>query len=179
MVDLKKWMPFRFPRQAPRNPELPARTKHTGPLSITSLRDEMDRMFERFWTNPFAALETQDRWFGDFSQDQFVPKLDVTDDNNLLKVTLELPGVDPKDIDIDAQEGMLTIKGEKRHEETKEDEGCYRTERSYGFFQRSVPLPADIDTTKTEAKFDKGVLTVAIPKVEKAKKQPVKIAVKS
>jgi HSP20 family protein len=179
MVEMKKWVPFRFARQARRNPEAPARKSGTGPLALVSMQDEMERMFERLWSNPFAVLETQDRWFGDFAQEQFLPKLDVTDNATHLKVALEIPGLDAKDVDIEVQDGLLTVKGEKKQEESKSDEGCYRTERAYGFFQRTVPLPADVDQTKAEARFEKGVLTIQLPKAERAKKQSVHVAVKS
>lgn len=179
MVDLKKWSPFRFPRQRQRNPEAPARTTASLPLTITSMRDEMDKMFERLWTNPMAALDSQDRWFGDFSQPEFQPKLDVTDDKNCLRVALEVPGVDSKDLDVEVADGVMTISGEKRQEETKTDEGCYRTERSYGFFRRAIPLPTEVDANKAEAKFDKGVLTITVPKTEKARQQTTKVAIKT
>lgn len=178
MSELKKWNPFRFTRNQERKAGVPATTS-APPRSLAAMRDEMDRMFERFWTNPFAALETQDRWFGDFSAAEFQPKIDVTDDKNFLRVALEVPGVDASDIDVEVQDGMLSVSGEKRQEETSEEEGCYRTERSYGYFQRSIPLPSDVDAAKAEAKFDKGVLRIKLPKSERAKQQTIKVAVKS
>lgn len=178
MTEIKKWNPFRFLRNEERKAGLPATTT-AAPRSLAAMRDEMDRMLERFWTNPFAAFETQDRWFGDFSAPEFQPKLDVTDDKNFLRVALEVPGVDPKDIDVEVQDGVLSVSGEKRQEATSEEEGCYRTERSYGYFQRSIPLPSDVDTGKAEAKFDKGVLQIKLPKSERAKQQSIKVAVKT
>jgi len=179
MVDLKKWFPFRFPRQGGRNPEAPMRTMSSLPLTITSMRDEMDKMFERLWTNPMAALDSQDRWFGDFSQPEFQPKLDVTDDKAFLRVALEVPGVDSKDLDVEVADGVMTISGEKKQEETSREEGCYRMERSYGYFRRAIPLPTEVDAGKAEAKFDKGVLTINLPKTEKAKQQATKVAIKT
>lgn len=179
MVDLKKWSPFRFPRQRGRNPEMPARTSSTMPLTIASMRDEMDRMFERIWNNPFAAIDSQDRWFGDFSLPDFQPKLDVTDDKDNLRVALEVPGIDSKDLEVEVRDGILTVSGEKKQEETSKDDGCYRTERSYGYFQRSVPLPSEVDSAKAEAKFDKGILTIRMPKTERGKQQSTKVAIKT
>lgn len=178
MVELKKWIPFRFPRQNNRTAELPVRAAAGMPLSLATMRDEMDRMFERFWANPMAAMESPDRWFGDFSPAGFQPKLDVTDDKNFLRVTCEVPGVDMKDIDVEVQDGVMTITGEKKQEQTSEDEGCYHTERSYGYFRRSIPLPTEVETGKAEAKFDKGILTVKLPKTEKARQQSTKIPIK-
>lgn len=177
MVELKKWNPFRFPRQNPRTAELP--TRMGNPLGLVTLRDEMDRMFERFWSNPMALTENQDRWFGDFSKLEFTPKLDVTDDKDFLRVTLEVPGVDMKDLDVEVQDGVLTISGEKKQEATTNEEGCYHTERSYGFFRRAIPLPTEVETAKAEAKFDRGVLIVKLPKTEQAKQSAKKIAIKA
>ena len=179
MADLMKWTPFRFTRGRARQADVPVRSTTTMPMTLASMRDEMDRMFERFWTDPFAALDAGDRWFGNFSAAEFQPRLDVTDDKNNLRVTLEVPGMDGKDLTIEVQDGVLTVSGEKKQETTSEDEGCYHTERSYGAFRRAVPLPAEVDSAKAEAKFDKGVLTIKLPKTERAKQQAVKIAVKS
>jgi HSP20 family protein len=177
MTDLMKWTPFRFARGRRRAADVPARTN--GSQSLSSMRDDMSQMLDRFWTNPFAAFETPDRWFGDFSAPAFQPRLDVTDDKNALRVAAEVPGVDAKDLTVEVQDGVLTLTGEKKQEMSGEEEGCYHTERSYGFFQRSIPLPAEIDAAKAEAKFDKGVLTVKLPKTERSKQQTTKIAIKA
>jgi HSP20 family protein len=68
-------------------------------------------------------------------------------------------------------EGALTLRGHKKHEETKDGEGCYRTERYFGSFQRTIPLPLDVDRDKAEAKFEKGVLTVRLPKAQPTEPQ--------
>jgi HSP20 family protein len=177
MTDLMKWTPFRFARGRKRA-DLPART-NGAPLSPVTLRDEVSQMIDRFWTNPLGALEASDRWLGDFSAPTFQPRLDVTDDKNAVRVVLEIPGVDAKDLTIEAMDGVVTITGEKKQESSGEEEGCYHTERSYGFFQRSIPLPHEVDAGKAEAKFDKGVLTVRLPKTERAKQQSTRIAIKS
>jgi HSP20 family protein len=81
-------------------------------------------------------------------------------------VTAELPGVDEKDIDLSLADGVLTIRGEKKteREETDKDKNWHLTERSYGSFSRTIALPYDPDSAKVEAKFDKGVLRVRLPK---------------
>ena len=178
MTDLKTWTPFRFLRHEKTNNQTPARVGNGVPRNFVNVRDEVERMMDRVWSDPFASLETPDRWFGDFRQGDFTPKLDVTDDKDALRVAVEIPGVELKDLDIECQDGLLSIKGEKKHEETRKEDGCYRTERSYGYFQRTVPLPAEIDANKAEAKFDKGVLTIRLPKTERAKAQTTKIVVK-
>ncbi len=175
MADLKKWFPFRFQRKLTGKNEVMAPNPSMMPMH--SIREEMDRMFERLWTDPFAALESRARWFGDFSQPDFLPKLDVIDDKNFLRIDLEVPGVDSKDINVEVEDGAMTISGEKKHEEVTEEQGCYRTERSYGYFKRTIPLPTEIDTDMVEAKFDKGILKIKVPKTEKAKKHGKKVPV--
>ena len=178
MTDLKKWIPFRFRRERGSNPELQARATPSLPMTFTTMRDEMDRMFERFLSNPFASLESQDRWFGNFAAAEFLPKIDVTDDKDFLRIACEVPGVDSNDLEIEVQDGVLTLSGHKRQEETTENEGCYHTERSYGYFRRSIPLPAEIDSAKADARFDNGVLTIKLPKTERAKQQTTKVPIK-
>lgn len=179
MTDLKTWSPFRFLRSNKHDhSQPPARLGNGVPRNFANFRGEVERLIERVWSDPFASLESPDRWFGDFRQGEFSPKLDVTDEKDALRVAVEIPGVDRKDLDIECQDGLLTIKGDKKHEESKKEDGCYRTERSYGFFQRTVPLPAEIDASKAEAKFADGVLTIRLPKTERAKAQTTKIAVK-
>ena len=177
MLELEMWMPFPFPLQYRRNPEVSVRSAGME-RSIARLHDEMERMFDRFWTNPMADFEPQEDWFGDSSQPVFEPKLDVTDDENFLCVTLEIPGVEMKDIDVQVQDGVMTISGEKQRDEGYEEEACYQAERSYGSFRRVIPLPAEVETGKAEAKFDKGVLTVKLPKTETVKQLATKIPIK-
>ena len=179
MTDLKKWTPFRFPRSRARNPETPVRQESAAPMSLFRMRDDMDRMFDRFLTNPLAVFDSGDRWFGDFSAAEFQPKVDVTDDKNFLRVACEVPGIDSKDLEVEVQDGVLTLTGQKRQEETSQDEGCYHTERSYGFFRRTIPLPGEVDASKAEARFDKGVLVIKVPKTERAKQMATKVPIKS
>ena len=116
----------------------------------------------------FEPFESLDRWFGDFSPDLFRPRVDVTDEGKMLRITAELPGLDDKDVKVTVDDGQLTITGEKKVESKTEKADCYRVERAYGSFRRVLPLPSDVDRDKVEASMDKGVLTVRIPKAEKA-----------
>ena len=107
----------------------------TGPRDIfTAMRDEMDRMFERFehgWPR-WPALFRRN---GDFA----VPDLDMRENINSVVVEAELPGVDEKDISVTLANGVLTIKGEKKHEKEEKGESYYLAERSYGSFERAIP----------------------------------------
>ncbi|MHC4865211.1 MAG: Hsp20/alpha crystallin family protein [Planctomycetota bacterium] len=105
------------------------------------------------------------------------PAIDVADDENAIVVKAELPGCKAEDIDIAVHGSTMTISGQKKREQEKKEKGYYHVERSYGSFRRDLNLPADVDTTKIDAVCDNGVLTVTLPKQEKAK--PIKVKVKS
>ena len=92
-------------------------------------------------------------------------------------VKAELPGIDPKDIDISLSEGVLTIRGEKRQEKEEKDEGYHLVERSYGSFTRSIRLPREVQNEKINASYKNGVLKITLPKSEEAKKKEIKIKV--
>lgn len=132
--------------------------------SFTSLKDEMDKLFDEFWRKrPF--FETG-----------WSPELDVAETSENIIVKVEVPGLDPKDIDISITGGTLTLKGEKREEKEEKDKYYHRVERRYGSFMRTVDLPESVDTEKVKAECKNGILEIILPKVEKAK--PKKITVK-
>jgi HSP20 family protein len=140
---------------------------------FSAMRDEMDRMFERFehgWPR-WPALFRRN---GDFA----VLNLDVREDTNSIVVEAELPGVDEKDVSVTLANGMLTIKGEKKHEKEEKGESYFLAERSFGSFQRAIRLPDTVDDAKVEAKFDKGVLKVTAAKKPEAVKAERKIEIK-
>lgn len=192
-MNLKKWFPFKFQRKDAETKQAESKaseaiepTRERAPIGRYPMATVMNEMLrgwpfdERFWGEPFAMLREplgSDRWFGDFSKAFYRPKVDVVDEGEFLAVTAELPGMTEKDVKLTVQEGILTLKGEKKVEETKEEEGCYRTERSYGSFQRNIPLPTDVKTQEAEATFDKGVLKIRFPKVEpkKMEAKPIEI----
>ena len=101
--------------------------------------------------------------------------VDIREDKDCFTITADLPGVNAKEIEVHAENGMLTIRGERDSRKKEEREGYKRIERSYGSFFRRFTLPDTADTDKISAKADNGVLTVTIPKHEKL--QPRKIAV--
>jgi len=105
------------------------------------------------------------------------PDADVVETQNEIRVTLEMPGMKADDIDIDLENNVLTIRGEKLEERSEEDEQhtWHLSERRYGQFSRSFILPRDVDQEQIEARFDEGVLTVEIPKSEKAKRRRIEI----
>jgi|SRR5262245_47146778 len=131
-----------------------------------AMREEMDKMFERF-EHGFP------RWPTLFRQGNgiVVPELDVRENSTFITVEAELPGVDEKDVSVTLANGVLTVKGEKK--QGKEQKG-----RSYGAFERSLRLQDTIDEAKVDAKFDKGVLTITAAKKPEAVKAERRIEIK-
>jgi HSP20 family protein len=93
----------------------------------------------------------------------------MVDDGDALRLTAELPGMARQDVEILVEEEALVLRGEKKLEARSEEQGCYRLERAFGSFQRVIPLPAGVDVAQAEARFDKGVLTIRLPKIATAK----------
>ncbi len=127
---------------------------------MTGLKQEMDRLFDRFFEAPWSDVPALGEW---------APTLDLSETKDALVVKVEVPGMDPKDIQVSLQENLLTIKGEKKQEKEEKDERYHRVERSYGAFTRSVRLPVAVDGGKVDAKFKNGLLTVTLPKTPGAK----------
>jgi HSP20 family protein len=107
-----------------------------------------------------------------------VASLDVHENDKSITVDADLPGVDEKDLSVTLANGVLTIKGEKKHEREEKKENYYLCERSFGSFERSVRLPETIDENKIEARFEKGVLKVTAAKKPEAVKAEKKIEIK-
>jgi HSP20 family protein len=129
------------------------------PTSLTTLQQEMNRMFDNFFT-PGTG----------FSELPVVPAIDVKENDKSVTVTAELPGVEKKDVQIDVHDNILTIKGEKRSEKKEDKDNWHFVERSYGSFARRVLLPSEVDGDHAEATMDKGVLTLKLPKTQSSKK---------
>lgn len=149
---------------------VPVRREEFHPFSL--LRREIDSIFDRFFRG--FELEPFRGRFGAFS-----PSIDVKESDKEISVSAELPGMDEKDIDVSLTRDSLTIKGEKKEEKEEKGKDYYRMERSFGSFSRTIPLPAEVDLDKAKAEFKKGVLTVTLPKSEKALKETKKIPVKA
>jgi len=136
---------------------------------VGTLRKEMDRLWNRFFEDSPLSLMMSSGW---------APSADISETKDKLIVKAELPGLEPADINISLSGDLLTIKGEKKKESEEKDEHHYCLERYSGQFQRSFRLPVEVVPDKIEAKFDKGILTVTLPKTAKAHKKEIKIKVK-
>ncbi len=109
------------------------------------------------------------------SEGTWLPAVDIRETDDALIVTAELPGIDKKDVHLDIRDGVLTISGERKYEKDVKEENVHRIERAYGRFSRSFALPRNVDTDKVEAKMDKGVLEIRLPKKESAKPKAIEI----
>lgn len=132
------------------------------------LNSDFDRVFDNFFT-PFSGLRRK------IDPEKWTPKVDVYDDKDNIILKAELPGIDKKDIDVDVDDGVLTIKGSRSSEETVEKEKYFRQERCYGTFERSFTLPDDTNPELISADYKDGVLKVTIVKPEKSKPKAVKV----
>ena len=133
--------------------------------------------------DPFRDLRTVeddfDRLVGRaLSRDTWMPPLDVNESADRFEVKVDLPGLDPDDVYVTFEDGMLTIGGKRQFESENEGETWHRVDRGFGTFARSIRLPQTADTEKIEASFDKGVLTVTVPKSERAKPKTIQVQAK-
>jgi HSP20 family protein len=132
------------------------------------LQNQMNRLFE-------DAMGT---WLGESNgrgNTNWVPLADIYETDSDLIVRAELPGVDPKMVDLRVENNALTIRGERPFEQKVDKEHYHRLERSYGAFSRSFALPATVDADKIRAQYRDGILNLTLPKSEKAKPKRIQI----
>jgi HSP20 family protein len=130
------------------------------PLAV--LRGDLDEVMERMF-------RSDDGWV----IGRHVPSLDLSETENTIEVKLDLPGVDPDEIDIQVNRNLLTVRGERKEEE--KGRTYYRVERRTGGFSRSVTLPSEVNEDEVAAEFKDGVLTITLPKAETAKARKIKV----
>lgn len=160
-----------------RNGEPSRRGLLSNPL--VGLHKEVDRLFDDFMSDFRPRRPGIRLW--DENDAEVVPKVDVSETDKEVQVTADLPGIDEKDIEVTLSDGVLTIKGERKAETEEKDEkkSFHRIERSYGLYQRSIALPAEVEEDKIKADFAKGVLTIKMLKSAKATSRVKKISVKA
>ena len=125
---------------------------------LTQMRREMDRLFDRFFEAwPFRSTSEMGRW---------MPSVDLSETDKEIIVRAELPGMDPKEIDISLSGNVLSIKGERKHEHEEKKENFHLVERSSGSFSRTLQLPAEVKADKIKATYKDGVLSISLPKTE-------------
>ena len=130
---------------------------------FAQFRREVDQMFDGFLGNWAGPIHLSDRTIGNW-----MPQADVRETGKEVRVTVELPGMEEKDLEVSVLDGALTIKGEKNEEHEEEQGDVHRSERRYGRFERTMPLPAKVDVDNVKASFKKGVLKITLPKTKEA-----------
>lgn len=143
-----------------------------------ALRGEMDQLFDRFTAGFGLPMFRRASGSGWMSEGGGIPAADITETGNAYKISVELPGLTEKDVELTIANDALMLKGEKRDEREEKDANRYVSERSYGSFQRTFPLPREVDREKLAASFANGVLTITLPKSAEARKQERKIEIK-
>jgi HSP20 family protein len=136
--------------------------------SLTRLRKEMDDLWGHFFG---------DVGFHPFRETIWAPALDIKETKDNLVVTAELPGLGPKEIEVSISGDLLTLKGEKKQEREEKEESFHLVERRYGSFSRSIRLPSEVDPQNIKAGHKDGILTITLPKSEKAKEKQIKITI--
>ena len=138
---------------------------------ISSLRGELDRLFEDFLGDGFHVPSLP----AAFGTKALVPAMDVTERADAYVAELELPGLKPEDFHVELHDGVLSIRGERKQEKEEKGRHFHRTERVYGSFERRIALPTAVDADQVAASYKDGVLTVTVPKVAGPKPRRVEV----
>ncbi len=133
------------------------------------LRRQFDTMYDRFFEPDFMPAASV------FGKGKWGPKLDVSEGRKDIIVKAEIPGIEAKDLDISIDGRLLNIRGEKKQEQTEEGETYYRLERSYGYFNRTIELPAEVDPNKVDASYKKGILKIKLRKTKSSETKRIEV----
>jgi HSP20 family protein len=148
-----------------------------------TLHREIDRLFEDFgrdfWRRPRRSVFDIEPFWRREMKLVAAPAVDIVEKDNVYEITADLPGMDEKNIEVQLSNGNLTIKGEKKEEKEEKKKDFYLHERRFGSFERTFGVPEGVDADKIEASFNKGVLTITLPKKPEAQKPAKKIDVKA
>jgi len=157
-------LPTLFRRNRERT--LPARR---GENPFLALQRDMSRLFDDFWRGFDLPAPFGEAW------GSFTPRVDIEETDTEVRVAAELPGLEEKDVEVHLTDDTLVLEGEKREEHEDEKQGW--RERSYGRFERSIPLPCEVDADHVSARFKNGLLTVRLPKSPKARERSKRIQI--
>ena len=166
-------------------------TSSEGPVYVPlmSLRQQVDRLFDQFldegWIRPshgMYGIWDSPLWKArgiDMSRLMESPRADMSESADAYEVSVELPGMSEKDIEVTVRDNLISLKGEKKSERETKEKDYHIAERSYGSVRRSFSMPADVDTNKVSATFSKGVLKMHLPKTKEARTKFHRIDVKA
>ena len=188
-MDIKKLAPWNWFKQEEEQAgsTVPVKKTEAGPAypeggprgSLVHLHREIDRLFDNAFPGFGLSPFTSDISGPLAAAGMLKPQVDIGATDQEYTVTVEVPGVDDKDVRIEVADGTMTIRGEKKHEKEERDKNYYRMERSYGSFQRMLSLPDDADRDNIKARFRKGILTVTIPRKRVSRTDVKQIEIKS
>lgn len=137
---------------------------------MAAMQERMNRLFDEIWGRPRRVEE-------DYISGSWLPAVDVKESKDALEISVELPGVDPKDVEVTVEGGVLSIRGSRKFEKAEEGETYHRVERSYGSFERTFTLPSNVNPDKISASYKLGVLHLTLPKREEAKPKAIPVKV--
>jgi HSP20 family protein len=139
---------------------------------LVTIQDRMNRIFDDAFRG--AARPGEEDWALGGS---WAPAVDIFEHEGQLVMKAELPGIDPKDVDVRVENNVLTLRGERKLDKEVKRESYHRVERAYGTFSRSFTLPSVVDTQSIKAEFKDGVLAVTLPKREEAKPKQIQVQI--
>jgi HSP20 family protein len=158
--------------------ELSLRRYEERPLDLrrenrlfTDFERRMDSLFDEVFGGSLVSYVVPE------SRGLFSPSIDIKETGNSIEISAEMPGINPENIDVSVHDGVLTISGEKKVEKEEKETSYQHVERSYGCFSREISLPDRVESEKIVAGYKNGVLTVTLPKTEKAMKQSRKVPI--
>lgn len=142
-------------------------------FELTSLRDRMNQLFNQAFGFEGLGMEQP------LTEVNFLPPVDISEDEHNIVLMAEIPGVKPEDLNVTLENNVLTITGNRKFKEEEKKENYHRIERRYGKFTRSFTLPATLDAENVNAVFENGILTLTLPKKEEFKPKQITIGVKA
>ena len=144
--------------------------KYNPRLPALGFSDDMDRLFNRFWQRPLAwSPAVRRRW---------IPAFDIRETDEQILLSAALPGLSKKDIEVSLHDGVLTVTAEREERETAKNETVHYAEQRYGKFARSFSLPTEVDEDKVEARYNQGILSIALNKLVPVADERKRIAIK-
>ncbi len=134
---------------------------------LSTLKSEMDRLLDDFFGDKGQLANRSERGW--------LPAIDLSETKDAILVKADIPGIDPKDMDVSLQGDLLVIRGERKEEKEEKDENFHRVEIRRGAFTRSIRIPVAVDADRIEAKYENGVLKIKLPKKEEIKPKQIEI----
>ena len=187
-MDIKKWIPWNWFKKEEEDAGkmVPVKRENVKEQSGTlvhplqQFHQEIDRLFDQAFRGfGLSSFSSDQPLFPGLARGMLKPTLDLGASDKDYTITVEIPGVDEKDVKLEIVNDTLTISGEKKQEKEEKDKNYYRIERSYGSFRRVLSLPEDADQDNVKATFKKGVLTVTMPRKPLPKSDVKQIEVKA